>query len=80
MFKLVSYLKTTIEDNQGEASVKRLMAVGAFTILQIICMLTYKEHTELIVTTEASLVVALVGITTYQTLKHNKIKDDTEIS
>ena len=79
MIKLISYLKSSIEDAQGEASVKRLMAVGAFTMLQLICILSYKEHTELIVTTEAALVISLVGITTYQTIK-TPPKDDSEIS
>lgn len=66
---ILRYFKSTIEDNNGEASIKRIMAGVAFIVLEFICLKTYPTHVEFIVATEVTLIGGLLGLTTWQNIQ-----------
>lgn len=80
MMKFLQYFKVTIEGNDKQASIKRLMAAIAFITYIIICFATYITHTEMVIGSLVTFIATMLGMTLYQNTKTPPIKDDSEIS
>lgn len=75
MMKFLQYFKVTIEGNDKQASIKRLMAAIAFITYIIICFATYLTHTEMVIGSLVTFITTMLGMTVYQNIKDKK-KDD----
>lgn len=76
MFK---YIKIIWEGNDGKPSVKRSMAIVSFIVYIILCCHLALAYPELVIGSLVTMILSLLGITTYQTLQYNK-QDGTNIN
>ena len=78
MSKLINYLKVTIEGNDGQASIKRILGFISFAVAIGICITYSKSHTEFIITNLLTFTLVILGITVWQNVSESKNKKDGE--
>lgn len=69
---MLNYIKIIWEGNDNKPSVKRLMAILAFVLYMILCCHLAVANPELVIGSLVTMILSLLGITTYQTLQYLK--------
>ena len=76
---MLNYIKIIWEGNDGKPSVKRAMAIISFILYIILCCHLANANPELIIGSLVTMILALLGITTYQTLQYNKNDSNKDV-
>ena len=74
---MLKYLQVIWEGADGKASIKRIMAMMSFISYLITCFAELHQMPELVLGSLQMMTLALLGITTYQTIKSTQQKSDT---
>lgn len=69
---MYEYIKILWEGNDGKPSVKRVMAIVAYIVYISLCLNLAFGNPELVIGSLVTMVLSLLGITTYQTLQYFK--------
>lgn len=72
---MYEYIKIIWEGNDGKPSIKRIMSIVAFILYIILCCHLALNNPEIVIGSLVTMVLSLLGITTYQTLQY--LKQDT---